>query len=95
MKEQSFHKSNVTLRLYLERTISTEFSCYGLLIHGVQFISSLAVDREQIMVDFFGNNTTVIELSISYNIWYNLTVFATLCGHTARSETINLFYGEY
>ena len=93
MEEQSFHKSNVTLRLHLERIISTEFS-YDLLIHGVQFTSSLAVDHEQITVDFFGNNTTVIELSISYNIWYNLTAFATLCGHIAQSETINLFYGE-
>lgn len=94
MKEQSFQKSNVTLRLYLERIISTEIS-YDLLIHGVhvQFISDLAVDHEQITVDFFGNNATT-ELSISYNIRYNLTAFATLCGYTAQSETINLFYGE-
>ena len=92
MTEQSFHKSNVTLRLYLERTINTEIS-YGLLIHGVQLTSDLAVDHEQITVDFFGNNITT-ELSISYNIWYNLSAFAVLCGHIAQSETINLFYGE-
>ena len=92
MTEQSFHKSNITLRLYLERTINTEIS-YGLLIHGVQLTSDLAVDHEQITVDFFGNNITA-ELSISYNIWYNLSAFAALCGHIAQSETINLFYGE-
>ena len=93
MIEQSFHKSYITLTLHLERTISTEIS-YGLLIHGVQFTSGLAVDHEQITIDSFGNNAT-IELSISYNIWYNLTAFAALCGHIAQSETINLFYGEY
>ena len=92
MKEQSFHKSNITLRLYLERTINTEIS-YGLLIHGVQLTSDLAVDNEQITVDFLGNNITT-ELSISYNIGYNLSAFAMLCGHIAQSETINLFYGE-
>jgi hypothetical protein len=88
----SFHRKNITLRFRLERTIGTEIHYGdGSLIHGVQLTSDLAV--EQIMVDFSGNNTT-IELSISYNIWYNLTAFATLCGHIAQSDTINLYYGD-
>ena len=89
--QQSFHESNITLQFHLavERTLSTEISTYG-----VQFIPDFAV--KQISMDFeFSSNTTTTELSISYNIWYNFSAFAILCGHKAQSETISLFYGEY
>lgn len=89
--KQSFHERNITLTFHLavRRTLDTEISTYG-----IQFTSDFAV--KQIRIDFESSaNTTTAELSISYNIWYNFSAFAILCGRKTQSETISLFYGEY
>ena len=88
--ELSFREDNVTLRLSLELE-GMQIMING-LTYGAIFTSSL---EETIRVALGGSDGTNVEVTIPYNVQYNLTIFAVLCGYENQSDTLSLFYGEY
>ena len=85
--EPSFGEENVTLTV----TVDGIQSMIDDLTYGVIFASSF---EEIVRVVPSGNDTSV-ELTMLYNIEYNVSTFATLCGFESRSYVLSLFYGEF
>ena len=85
--EPSFGEENVTLTVTLD---GMQTMVDG-LAYGVVFTSSF----EEIIGVFSDGNDASIELTMLYNIEYNLSTFATLCGFENRSNVLNLLYGEF
>ena len=38
---------------------------------------------------------TSVELRVSYNISYNVTVLATLCGQGSTNSTLQIYFGKF
>ena len=61
------------------------------IIYGIIITSSAVSEQTERVVS--GNMN--IQLTMSYNSQYNLSVFSNLCGNKLQSELIHIFYGEY
>ena len=83
--EPSFGEDNVTLHVRLLEGMQTMING---LTYGALLTSSL---EETIRVGSDGAN---VEVTIPYNVQYNLTTFAALCGYENQSDTLSLFYSE-
>ena len=83
--EPSFGDDDITLHVRLLEGMHTVING---LIYGAIFTSSL---EETIRIGSDGPNVEVI---IPYNVQYNLTTFAVVCGYENQSDTLSLFYSE-
>ena len=41
-----------------------------------------------------GSESITIQLTVSYNTWYNVSIVGTLCGRRISSTTVELDYGK-
>ena len=87
--EPSFREENITLRLSLE-TEGMPSMMDGLTYSAI-FTSSFA---EIIRVFSGSNDSASVELTMLYNVQYNVTTSIALCGYENRSDALSLFYSE-
>ena len=59
--------------------------------HGIAYVATVTIVP---YVPIFVPNTTQYEFSLSYNVVYNVTAFAHMCGQSSEMVTIRQFYGE-
>ena len=81
--EPSFGEDNITLHVRLLEEMHTVING---LVYGAIFTSSL---EEAIRVGSYDAN---VEMTIPYNVQYNLTTFVVLCGYENQSDTLSLKY---
>ena len=86
--EQTFGEDNVVLMVTLD--LGGMHNIYG-IIYGVSITSV----SEQMKSVVSSQSNTSVQLTVSYNLEYNLSTFAMLCSHEIQSELIHLFYGEH
>ena len=84
--EPSFGEDNITLHVRLLEEMQTMING---LTYGAILTSSLEETMRVVLVGSDGANG---ELTIPYNVQYNLTTFAVLCGYENQSDTLSLFY---
>ena len=85
--EQSFGENNVTMTVSLDLEKGCNRSG---IIYGLIFTSDSSIASEQTKKIVSDN----MQLTVSYNSQYNLSVFSNLCGHELQSEIVHIFYGE-
>ena len=84
--EPSFGEDNVTLHVRLLEGMQ-------IVINGLTYGAILTSSLEETMrVVLGGSDGANGELTIPYNVQYNLTTFAVLCGYENQSDTLSLFY---
>ena len=86
--EPSFGEENVTLHIRLSLELEGMQIVINGLTYGVIFTSSLEETMRVVLGGIDG------EVIIPYNVQYNLTTFAVLCGYENQSDTLSLFYSE-
>ena len=91
--EQSFGENNVTMTVSFNLERGCDRARSG-ITYGLLFTSDSSVVSEQTKRIVSSNNQSM-QLTVSYNSQYNLSVFSNLCGHELQSEIIHIFYGEY
>ena len=82
----SFGEDNVTLHVRL----SLELEGMQTVINGLTYGAVLTSSLEETMRVVLGGSGS--EVTIPYNVQYNLTTFAVLCGYENQSDTLSLFY---
>jgi hypothetical protein len=88
--EQYFGENNVTMTVSLD--LEREYNRSG-IIYSILFTTSSALAVEQTERIIFSDNKSM-QLTVSYNSQYNISVFSNLCGHELQSEIIQIFYGK-
>lgn len=59
--------------------------------HGMSYIPTVTILPYVPIV----NNATLYEVSLSYNVDYNVTAFASMCGEMSQVAIIRQLYGEF
>ena len=81
--EPSFGEDNVTLHVRLLEGMQ-------IVINGLTYGAILTSSLEETIR--IGSDDANGEVIIPYNVQYNLTTFAVLCGYENQSDTLSLFY---
>ena len=87
--EPSFGEDNVTLYVKL----SLELEGMQIMINGLTY-GAVLTSNSSLETIRVGSDDANVEVTIPYNVQYNLTTFAVLCGYENQSDTLSLFYSE-
>ena len=60
----------------------------------VSYNVSIAPQAAVMFVPGSESITVTIQLTVSYNTWYNVSIVGTLCGHKISITTVELNYGK-
>ena len=83
--EEIFNSTGVTVILDLMSPLSN--------VHPYS-VSVTVVPSDHSVSDFMITNNTHAELTLPYNMRYNVSFISTFCGLNDESSTIQLFYSE-
>ena len=78
-RTEVFEEDNVTIFLEWAAENATD------MIYNVSIIPQVSITKL---------SDTSVELRVSYNAAYNLSIFATLCGRNSANTVLKIYFGE-